>query len=75
MYYYLQRHSMSIVEEIQRAVAGLRPEELARFRRWFLEREAEAWDLGIEKDVAAGRLDFLADEALQEHRAGKTRKL
>ena len=66
---------MSTVEEIQKAVARLRPDELARFRHWFLEREAEVWDRGIDKDVAAGRLDFLAEEALREHRAGKTKKL
>ena len=41
----------------------------------FLEREAEVWDRGIDKDVAAGRLDFLAEEALREHRAGKTKKV
>lgn len=66
---------MSTVEEIQNAVARLKPEELARFRQWFLEREADAWDRAIRKDIEAGKLDFLAEEALREHRSGKTRKL
>jgi hypothetical protein len=59
---------MITVEEIQKAVAELKPDELARFRQWFLEWEAEAWDREIQEDVAAGRLDFLADEALQKSR-------
>lgn len=66
---------MGTVEEIQRAVAQLTPDELARFRRWFLERESDTWDREIRKDAAVGRLAFLAEETLQEHRAGKIRKL
>jgi hypothetical protein len=65
---------MSTLEEIQAAVVQLKPEDRVRFRRWYLEKEAEAWDREIEMDVQAGRLDFLAEEALQDHRAGRTRK-
>ena len=66
---------MSTLEEIQAAVVQLEPEDRARFRHWFLERESEAWDREIEADAQAGKLDFLAEEALQDHRAGRTRKL
>lgn len=66
---------MSKARELQRAVRGLPPEELARFRSWFLKFDAAAWDREIEEDAAAGRLDALADEALAEYRAGHTRLL
>lgn len=66
---------MSTIQEIERAVAGLTNEELAEFRRWFHEFDAAEWDRKFEDDVAAGRLEALADEALAEHRAGRTRPL
>jgi len=37
--------------------------------------EATTWDRQIESDSAAGRLDDLADESLNEHKAGKSRAL
>jgi hypothetical protein len=38
---------------------------------WFAELDAEAWDRRIEDDAATGRLDDLADEALDDLRAGR----
>ena len=66
---------MSTLEEIQEAVAQLKAEDRARFRRWFLEREADSWDREIEADARAGKLDFLAEEALRDFRSGTARKL
>jgi hypothetical protein len=66
---------MSTIDEIERAVTGLAPAELSRFRKWFFEFDAEAWDRQFEEDVAAGRLDALADEALSDQSAGRTRPL
>jgi len=66
---------MSKVEELERAVSQLDREQLAAFRRWFLEFDTELWDRQFEEDVAAGRLDALGDEAVREHREGRTRPL
>jgi hypothetical protein len=63
------------IEDIEKAVAKLSPEELAKFRAWFDEFEAERFDSKIERDVGTGRLDRLADEALAEHWAGRSREL
>jgi hypothetical protein len=63
------------LHDIESAVAGLSPDELARFRAWFVEFDADAWDCQIEEDANAGRLDALADEALEGHRAGRTTDL
>lgn len=62
---------MGSVKEIEEAVLRLSAAELAAFREWFAEFDAEAWDRQIEGDVAAGRLDSLADEAIGDLRAGR----
>ena len=66
---------MTQVERLERAVAALSPEELAEFRRWYQRFDALTWDRQIEEDAVAGKLDALADEAVAEHRAGRSRAL
>lgn len=66
---------MTRVEEIERAVQDLTPEDLREFRTWFQEFDARVWDEEIERDVDAGRLDALAAEALEDLREGRTRPL
>lgn len=63
---------MSKLESIEEKIRALSPEELAEFRRWFAEFDAAAWDYQLERDVKAGKLDALADEALRDHAAGKS---
>lgn len=63
------------LNDLENAVLSLSNDDLARFRAWFVELDAEAWDRQIEDDIRAGKLDALADEALREDRAGKTREL
>jgi hypothetical protein len=50
----------------------LSPEELAVFRHWFAEFDAEMWDRQIEADAGAGKLDALAQKGLRDHAAGKS---
>jgi hypothetical protein len=64
---------MDTISDLERAVRGLSHEELSEFRAWFLKFDADAWDRQFEHDVDAGRLDVLADEALTDFRAGRTR--
>ncbi len=66
---------MEKVEKIEREVQELSPDELAKFRQWFVSFNAEAWDRQFEADVKAGKLDALADRALRDHAAGKSTKL
>ncbi len=61
---------MSNLQEIERAVSQLSTEELADFRAWFAAFDAEIWDQQFEADVAAGRLDDLAQRALQHLHEG-----
>ena len=62
---------MSSVQDIENAVRGLTADELARFRQWFAEFDAARWDQQIEQDAASGRLYALANEALDDLRAGR----
>lgn len=63
------------IEDIEKAVAKLPPNELARFRAWFEEFEAARFDRKIERDAASGKLDRLADEAVADYRKGRAREL
>ena len=60
---------MITIEEIENAVSKLPAEQLAAFRAWFAEFDAQLWDRQLEEDVAAGKLDVLAKEALRDSRA------
>jgi hypothetical protein len=59
---------VSTVQEIERAIAKLTDKELSELR-------ALIWDHDIERDLANGRLDHFANEAIEEYRAGRTRPL
>ena len=62
---------MSTVQEIREAVSQLPQEDLAAFRVWFAEFDAILWDRQLEANVAAGRLDRLAEEALNDLPEGR----
>ena len=62
---------MSTVTEIESAVSKLSREELAAFREWFQEFDADAWDRQFEDDALAGRLDTMGKEAVGDLRAGR----
>jgi hypothetical protein len=66
---------MTTIQEIEAAIRQLSPRELVDFRSWFLEFDAAVWDRQIEADVAAGRFEKFAEEALQDLREGQTTDL
>ena len=66
---------MTTVEDIEKAVAKLTPKQLAKFRAWFDEFQAQSFDEQIERDAKAGKLDKFAEEALRAHREGRSRDL
>ena len=63
------------LEELEKTISPLPPEELTKFREWFLEFDAAQFDKRIEIDAKDGRLDSLADAALRDHSAGKSTQL
>ncbi len=67
--------AMTNVERLEREIEALSPEERANFRAWYEAFDAAEWDRQVEKDVKAGRLDRLAEAALADYEAGRSRKL
>ncbi|CAN7395331.1 hypothetical protein [Mesorhizobium sp. LjRoot246] len=63
---------MTKLEQIERSIAALSPKELKAFIKWFEAFQADVWDIQIEADAKAGRLDKLAEQALAAVRAGRT---
>jgi len=61
---------MSTVEEIEQAVRQLPPHDRAILCARLAELDAVEWDRQFEADVAAGRLDWLAEEARRDLKAG-----
>jgi hypothetical protein len=68
-------NQMINVEQIQTAILQLPEPDLARFRHWYEEWEANFWDKQIEQDVKSGHLDRLAQEARQEFAAHRCTEL
>ena len=66
---------MSKVENLEKQIQQLSPEELAEFRRWYAEFDADLWDRQFELDAKSGKLDALAEKALRAHAAGQSTKL
>jgi len=66
---------MITVQDIEVAVAHLPDPELGRFRAWFAQFDAKAWDRQFEEDAQSGKLDRLADKALKDLAQGRCSKL
>lgn len=63
------------IEELEKAVATLPPEQFAEFRAWFERLDAARFDQKIERDAKAGRLDRLGDQAIDDFRKGRAREI
>jgi hypothetical protein len=66
---------LTAVEEIESAILKLSPQELGQLAEWVLDLDEQNWDKQIERDSTAGKLDFLAKEALEEMENGDSRML
>ncbi len=59
------------VKEIESAISQLPPSEVAELAAWFEEYHAQLWDRQLEKELKAGRLDSLLEEAEQDFQSGR----
>lgn len=66
---------MSKADELKTEIERLSPEEFAELVRWLSEKDWERWDKQIEADSAAGKLDFLVHEVLEEKAKGTLKNL
>jgi hypothetical protein len=67
--------SMGKLETIERTIEALPDKDLFALRKWFDELLEQRVDKWLEREVEAGRFDELAEEALADHKAGRTRPL
>jgi hypothetical protein len=62
---------MDRVTKIGQEIQELSKTELAAFRQWYRDFDAQTWDHQLKEDVQAGKLDALANKALQDFESGK----
>ena len=55
---------MSTLEQIEAAILTLPSDEFQRLRQWFFDLDYQQWDEQLEQDVANGKLEALAEEAI-----------
>ena len=63
------------IEDIEKAIAELPPDQFAQFRDWFEQFDAARFDRKLERDAAAGKLDRFAEQAIDDFRKGRAREL
>jgi hypothetical protein len=61
--------------EIEKALQTLPVGDARKIADWLQHYLDEKWDQQMDEDIAAGRLDSLADKALQDYHAGRTKPL
>ncbi len=66
---------MGVIEQIEAQIEKLGAKAFAALRGWFIDHMHSRWDEQIEADSAAGKLDFLVEEASEAERRGETRPL
>ncbi|MEA5534086.1 hypothetical protein [Crocosphaera sp. XPORK-15E] len=66
---------MKQVELLKQHIVELDDDSFSKLRDWLIEFDQTRWDKKLEADSNSGKLDFLINEALAEHKAGKTKDL
>lgn len=66
---------MNTVAEIEEALRALSVDEARAVADWLQEYLEEQWNLQIQRHVAAGTLDKLAAQALENYKAGRVKPL
>ncbi len=66
---------MSTVVEIENALRALPIDQARSVADWLQDYLEDQWDRQIASDAQAGKLDKLAAQALEHHKAGRTKPL
>lgn len=66
---------MSNLEQIEDAILSLTSNEFEKLRSWFFDLDYERWDEQLELDIADGKLEALAQEAIAEFETGHCREI
>ena len=63
------------LSELQQAILGLSETQYAELIRWLQDRDWERWEQEFDKDVRLGRLESLAEDALDAKAKGSLKTL
>ena len=66
---------MMKLEQLQTEIEALPEKDFLRLRLWFADKDWLRWDNQLKKDIAAGRLNFLLEEAASAKVQGTLRDL
>jgi hypothetical protein len=66
---------MLTLEQIEAAILKLSPGEFEQLLEWFFDLDYQRWDEQLEKDVADGKLEELAQEAIADFETGQYRTI
>ena len=61
---------MISLDQIESAILQLPMDEFRRLSQWFFDLDYQRWDEELEQDIAAGKLDALAEEAIAAFKVG-----
>lgn len=61
--------------EIERAIEGLPKEQFEKLAAWFAAKREQAVDAAFEEAIRAGAFDAMAERALEDEAAGRSRPL
>ena len=63
------------IRDIEALISKLPPKQLAAFRTWFHRFDARTWDRQFEQDVKTGKLDIVAEKAIEDYKKGRCEEL
>lgn len=67
--------NLDTLQEIERAIAALTPQQLAELYAWLDRHDPQPIDARLQTDLAAGRLDNAIARALDDEKHGRTEPL
>ena len=67
--------SLNSIQEIERAIDALEPQQIDELSRWLDQRHPQQIDSQLKIDLDAGRIDARIDRALADYRSGNTQPL
>jgi hypothetical protein len=66
---------LNTVQEIERAIDALTPQQIEELYVWLDQRHPQPIDAQLKADLDAGRIDHRISRALADHKAGNTQPL
>ena len=66
---------MSNLEQTKAAILSLPSNEFEKLKQWLLDLDYQRWDEQLEQDIAEGKLEAFAQEAIAEFETGHCREI